>query len=1059
MCVMQKYSAITTDKNDFQKALKKKLVFCFMAEEENSQNYTFNVGDIQFPKGIQADNYVKTTRYTILSFVPLTLYENFKRFANIYFLIMAILGLMPWSPISPAFQILPLVFVTVVSMVKSLIEDILRFINDQKYNNSPFEVWRNDKFVKLPSYKIKPGDIIRVISGIEMPADITILATSERGGECYANEVNLNGETAIKQRKALFASAQLTDEEAGRIQGLITISWPSKDIQRLNGTFTANGNNFPFSIQNCILRGVFLKNTAWTVGLVLYTGHDTRIIQNQRHAPHKTSHLETRLNKLIVFDFILNFTIVAFLAIMDLLWDRKMTFVWVTKQTNLAYFFFQEFSAYAILLSYMIPISLYVTIEFIRLFQSWTFAKDFGMYEPTLGFCSPKNSNLNEELGQIDHVFSDKTGTLTENKMSFVQMSVRGDVYDCVNGIDAIKAKLSTDEMVSRFLRCIGLCHSVIVSSEGYSSESPDEEALVTHTAELGVKLVSRVSEESITIEVDGVERLYDHLATVEFTSSRKRMSVVVKDCNNEIYLFMKGADAMMMKMLKDDEDKAVVDLVNQQITSFAEQGLRTLVLGYRKLSEDEYLNWKLRLQDAAIQLENREENIARVGAEIEHSLTLLGAVAIEDELQPYVAETVAYLARMDVRFWVLTGDKKETAVSIAKSTNVITPTCSVFEILEGTEQETQNALDGIMSARQSVAVISPDGLEKLIKDNPQKLVEIGDMCRSVVCFRMSPFLKSKVVAVVREHTDRVCLSIGDGANDVNMIQTAHVGIGIFGREGHQAAANSDFAITRFKHLKRLMVCHGRLSLLRLSGVILYMITKNIVLCFPQIWFSAMTCWTPTTTYDDFLLSTFNLVWTIFTPVEYGWFEQDLSFKSMMSYPYLYKEARAGRYLSIWRFALEFVSAVYQSVVLFLFNMYFPAQILVDSYGDSTGYATAGFTLFVSVVMCCNIQVVLRTHGWTLILFLAVYLSIFVFFLFTLPYGSLSTFAPSMFFVPQTVFRQPLAWLEIILSVVAGLMPEALFRVLKALWYPSYSRIVREHEQLSYDGPPLLARA
>ncbi|EAX98556.1 phospholipid-translocating P-type ATPase, flippase family protein [Trichomonas vaginalis G3] len=1030
-----------------------------MTEQNNYGQYSFNIGDTEFPKGIQADNYVKTTRYSLFSFIPLTLYENFNRFANIYFLIMAILGFMPWSPISPVVQIAPLIFVTVVSMVKALIEDLMRFLNDQKYNNFPFEVWRDGRFVKLQSWKIKPGDIIKIESCVEMPADIAILATSEKGGECYANEVNLNGETAIKQRKALFSSAQLSPEEAGRIHGTITISLPNKDIQRVNGTFTVNNNQFPFSIHNCILRGVFLKNTSWTVGLCLYTGHDTRIIQNQRHPPHKTSQLEKRLNKIIIFDFILNFSIVLFLTIMDFIYEKKMNFYWVKKQTNLAYFFFQEFTAYAILLSYMIPISLYVTIEFIRLFQSWTFSKDFGMYEPGLGFCSPKNSNLNEELGVIDHVFSDKTGTLTENKMSFVQMSVRGDIYDTLNQIDLIKSKISTDENLSLFLQCLGLCHSVIVSSEGYSSESPDEEALVTHTAKLGVKLISRVSDESITVEIDGTETIYDHLASVAFTSARKRMSVVVRTLSNDIYLFMKGADAMMMNLLKNDEDKSTIDLVNSQITSFAEQGLRTLVLGYRKLDKQEYTNWKERLQNAAIELENREENIARVGSEIEHSLTLLGAVAIEDELQPYVAETVAYLARMDVRFWVLTGDKKETAVSIAKSTNVITPSCSVFEILEGTEEETNTALEGIMNARQSVAVISPDGLENLIENNPKKLVEIGDLCRSVVCFRMSPFLKSRVVAVVRENTDRVCLSIGDGANDVNMIQTAHVGIGIFGREGHQAASNSDFAITRFKHLKRLMVCHGRLSLLRLSGVILYMITKNIVLIFPQIWYSIMTRWTPTTIYDDFLLSTFNLVWTIFPPVEYGWFEQDLSFKSMMSYPYLYKEARAGRYLSIWRFSLEFVSATYQSVVLFLFNVYFPSRSVIDGNGDSTGYSTAGFTLFVSVVMCMNIQVIMRTHGWTLILFLAVYLSIFVFYLFTLPYGSLSSFAPSMFFVPQTVFRMPIAWLEIIISIIAGLIPEALFRILKSLWYPSYSRIVRESEQLAYDGLPLLAKA
>jgi phospholipid-transporting ATPase len=236
------------------------------------------------------------------------------------------------------------------------------------------------------------------------------------------------------------------------------------------------------------------------------------------------------------------------------------------------------------------------------------------------------------------------------------------------------------------------------------------------------------------------------------------------------------------------------------------------------------------------------------------------------------------------------------------------------------------------------------------------------------------------------------------------------------------------------------------------------MICKNVLLCFPQIWYDVLTNWTPTTVYDEFLLSTYNLVWTIFPPVEYGWFEQDISFKSMMTYPYLYKEARAGRYLSLWRFALEFISVTYQSVILFLFNIYFPSLSPIDADGTTEGVGTGGFTLFVAVVMCANIQAVIRKHGWTVFLFLAVYLSIFVFFLFTLPYGSLSKIAPSMYFVPQNVFTQPLAYLQIIISVIAGLAPEAIFRVLKAMWFPSYSRLVRENEQLACGGSPLLAK-
>jgi len=1015
----------------------------------NSDFYSFDIGSKTEIKGIQPDNIVTTTRYSILSFIPLTIIENFQRFANIYFLFMALLSLMPWSPIPAIVQVFPLCFVISISMLKAAVEDILRYINDRKYNGVLFDVFRSLKFRRIPCSSIRPGDIIKISSGIEIPADVVILATSETGSACYVNEVNLNGETAIKQRKAVFASSQLSIEEATQINGKVTLSYPSKDITRLNGSIDANNNSFPFAIQNCLLRGVFLRHTKWVVGLVLYTGHDTRIIQNQRHPPHKTSRLERRLNQLIFFDFILNFFLVLILTYFSIVSEDSLSFYYVKKQSSKLSIFVEGFASYSILLSYMIPIALYVAIEFVRFFQRWTFSSDLGMFENGMGFCQPNNSNLNEELGQVDHVFSDKTGTLTENRMRFVQMTTRGRVFDVDLGANQVASLVNDDIEIIRHLECLSLCHSVIITSEGYSSESPDEEAIINQTPKIGAKLLSNVSDEYITIDLGGNERIYRHMAHIPFSSSRKRMSVILQSPDDEILVFTKGADSMVLGMISDQDDQRIKKEVEEQVNSFAESGLRTIVCAWKSIKQEEYHSWKMKLDLAHLDLENKEEKISEIGAEIETNMILIGAIAIEDQLQPMVPETVAYLTRMDVKFWVLTGDKKETAISIAKSTNVILPDSKVVEIMEGNKQECDSAYEIVQSNSKCVLIISPSALESIFQEDPLALVRIGDKCRSVVCFRMSPYLKSKVVETMRDNTDRVCLAIGDGANDVNMIQTANVGVGIFGREGHQAASNSDFAITRFKHLRRLMTCHGRLSLIRISGVILIMICKNVLLIFPQIWYSAFTNFSPTTIYDSMLISTYNLVWTIFPPIEYGWFEQDLSFKSMMTYPYIYKEARAGRYLSLWRFALEFTSVTYQSIILFLFNIYFPGGVILNSSGRTDGIGTAGFTLFVSVVMIANIQLALRSHSWNVYLFLSIYLSIFVFFLFTLPYGSLSYLIPSMYSIPQTVFTEYSSYAIIFLSVLASLAPEAIFRFIKAMKYPSFSRIIREMEQLN----------
>lgn len=1026
-----------------------------LSDDESIPKYDeFDIGGTVFAEGIQADNYVRTTRYTVLTFIPLTILQNFKRVANIYFLLMTVVSFMPWSPITPIVQVLPLVFVIAISMIKELIEDLLRFKNDKIYNSIPTDVYRNGSFTKVRSSNLKPGDIIKISSNIEMPSDVLIVATSEPGGVCFVNEVNLNGETAIKQRKALpFFSSITTPNDVHTIHGRITIPMPCKDLHKLDGTLLVpnipNPTSIGFQMKNCVLRGTFVSHTQWIIGICLYTGHDTRIIQNQRHPPHKVSHLDKRLNWIVGTIFAFNLSVVLFCTIMSMIRDKTLKFAFVEHLDQTFAVGLQQFTSFAIIFSYMIPISLYVTLEIVRFFQRWTFSSDLGMYSPEFGFCQPNNSNLNEELGQIDHIFSDKTGTLTENRMRFAQISARGNIYDISQDKATIIDQIGDDRNLKEILACIAICHSVIITNEGYSSESPDEEALVTTAAELQARFVSRVPDESISIELAGQLSKFTLLSTIEFDSDRKRMSVIVKAPNGQIIIYTKGADTIMLNLFSKDEDQGAIEQMKGQVDDWAEHGLRTLVCGWRLISEEEWADFEKRMKEASLQMQDRESKMKSVGETIEHDLILLGAVAIEDELQPKVAETMSDLAQMGIKLWILTGDKHETAVSIAKSTNVITPECKVFEILSGSPSEASETLTAINNHHgTAVLVLSPDALQYITNEEPKMIVEFGNRCRSVICFRMSPYMKSKVVETMQENTNKTCLAIGDGANDVNMIQTANVGIGIIGREGRQAASNSDFAITRFRHLKRLLAVHGRLSLIRLCGVIRYMIYKNIVFCFPHLWYFIFTNWSPATLFDGWLLATYNLIWTLFPPGEYGFFEQDVSFKSMMQYPAIYREARKGKYLTWNRFVLELVNGLYQSGVLFYFNYYLPSNSIINPRGYTDSQTTSGLQLFVGIVIVVNMQTMIRSHHWNVFLFLGVVVSILLFFLFGLPYGSFASLVPQMYFVPQTLFTMYMPYLCLLISIVACLAPEAILGYLKGMWFPSSTRIIRESEIL-----------
>lgn len=990
---------------------------------------------------IQIDNYVKTTRYSWYSFVPLTLLENFQRFANVYFLVLAILSFLPYSPLSPAIQTIPLIFVLSVSVLKSGIEDLLRYKTDLKNNSIKYEVYNTSSgdFVQTPSSKISPGDIIRVNNNSEIPSDILVIDTTGENNVCYVSEVNLNGETAIKQKRSLFRDLSAY----ANMEGKITIGMPNPDISKLDGTIEVSSGVYPFSIKNCYLRGSIVKHTKNVVGISLYTGHDTRIVQNQRRAPFKKSHLEFKFNKLIIADFIVHFVMVVIWSSFAAVKERNFKFPWVESETNLALSWIQNFIAYMILFSYMIPISLYVTIEMVRFFQRWTFSGDLGMYWPDLGFCSPNNSNLNEELGQVDHIFSDKTGTLTENIMNLVKVAANEESFD-LRKLDSLSSRTKAiikKELLMIFQNIV-LCNSCVLTEDGFSSESPDEEALVKKAADFGI-VIKEKSHEEVTITFFDEDVRYKILDVVEFTSDRKRMSVIVEDESGKIYIYTKGADAIMIPLLASGQKtKWCCDYVDR----YANEGLRTLFMGYRVIHRDEYDKWKKMYDEAFVDLTNRAENVARVGALIEKNLELIGAVAIEDELQTNVADTIMFLSKMKIKLWVLTGDKKETAISIGRATNVITPENKVF-VLDSPGKDERNKVREEMAGNEgNVLVISPAALEDIFENDPTFLVTVGEYCVSVICFRMSPNNKARVVETVRNNTSKVCLSIGDGANDVAMIQAAHVGVGIFGREGHQAASTSDFAITRFMHLRRLLSVHGRLSLVRISGVLIYMIMKNILMIIPQALFNIFTNFSPTILYQELLLSTYNVIWTSLPPLFYGCFEQDVSPDSMMRYPQLYVEARNGRYLSWWRVLCEILSATYQGIVVFFANMYLPGISITSEM--TLGYQTFGVSLLSIIIIVADTQVFIRAHHWNGYIFLSVYCSIFFYYLFIVFYGALPTINSVWFHEPQTILTNFQSCILGASTIIVCHFPEILFRVIKGMWAPSYARVIREKEIL-----------
>ncbi|XP_039607305.1 phospholipid-transporting ATPase IA isoform X2 [Polypterus senegalus] len=1042
-------------------------------------------------------NHVSTAKYNVLTFLPRFLYSQFRRAANAFFLFIALLQQIPdVSPTGRYTTLVPLLFILVVAAVKEIIEDLKRHKADNVVNKKETQVLRNGAWEIVHWEKVQVGDIVRVNGKEYIPADTILLSSSEPQAMCYIETANLDGETNLKIRQGLQITSEIKDiDSLMRLSGRMECESPNRHLYDFVGNIRLEGHSTtPLGPDQILLRGAQLRNTQWIHGIVVYTGHDTKLMQNSTKPPLKLSNVEriTNIQILILFGCLLGISLIC--SIGQSIWKAKHgSGAWyMDLNYGGAANFGLNFLTFIILFNNLIPISLLVTLEVIKFIQAFFINWDMDMvYEVTNTPAMARTSNLNEELGQVKYIFSDKTGTLTCNVMQFKKCTIAGiayghcyepEDYSCADDdwhsgqsseergfndpslLENLQSNHPTAAIILEFMTMMAVCHTAVPERADdkivYQAASPDEGALVRAARNLGFVFSGRTPD-SVIIEALDQEERYELLNVLEFTSNRKRMSVIVRTPSGGIRLYCKGADTVIYERLADSSRYKEITL--KHLEQFATEGLRTLCFAVVDISETAYQEWLEIYLRASTAMQNRTLKLEESYDLIEKNLQLLGATAIEDKLQDKVPETIETLMKADIKIWILTGDKQETAINIGHSCKLLTKNMGLIVINEGTLDGTRETLsrhcgtlgDALRKDNDFALIIDGKTLKYALTFGiRQYFLDLALSCKAVICCRVSPLQKSEVVEMVKKQVKVITLAIGDGANDVGMIQTAHVGVGISGNEGLQAANSSDYSIAQFKYLKNLLLVHGAWNYNRVAKCILYCFYKNIVLYIIEIWFAFVNGFSGQILFERWCIGLYNVIFTALPPLTLGIFERSCRKENMLKYPELYKTSQNAMGFNTKVFWAHCLNGLFHSVILFWFPLKAFQHDTVFGNGKTPDYLLLGNMVYTFVVITVCLKAGLETSSWTMFSHIAIWGSIAMWVVFFSIYSSmwpLIPLAPDMSGEADMMFSSGVFWMGLFFIPITSLIFDLMYKVVKRSCFKTLVDEVQELEAKSQD--------
>ena len=1038
-------------------------------------------------------------KYNIISFLPLVIYNQFKQFSNFFYLCLTVSQFIPELKVGFLFAYLsPLCVVIVVSLLKELGDDINRRIQDFKTNStkvSTFKYYVDKKTNKKElrrilksSSKLKIGDFIELKKDERVPADIIVLRTFNESddNQAFIRTDQLDGETDWKLRKAPGLTQNLKEHEMLDLNGLIEYEAPSKLIYNFEGLLAAKNNE-----GNIIKEALGLENTMWAntvvasqkiIGIVIYTGKETRARMNSSSPKIKMGILDHELNMVTFYLFCIMLLVAMLLTSLKGFYSKM----------------FFTFFKFIVLFCAIIPIALRVNLVISKSFFSFVINRDKSIPETIA-----RNSTIPEELGRISYIFSDKTGTLTKNEMIFKNIAMEAesfgedsfhdlkniledqcresdapllDIYnklknenkdkndniDNDNNIDnqnmserknsdnliddsnivssdriteenLIKNKLerqlskrrkrvrrTRNKIIRDTIEAMVLCNNVtpIISETDennitYQASSPDEVALVKFAERLNMKLVHRTDKEIKIKNTSNTFEEYTILANFPFSSDTKRMGIILQNKKyNHIIFYLKGAENVMMNFVK----KEYIGYIKENTENLATLGLRTLVLTQKLLPQKFFDEWFEEYSQALISMDNRKEKIKKVISKLENDMDFLCVTGVEDLLQDDVSTTIDNLRNAGMKLWMLTGDKVETATCISISAGLKSKNDRIYTITYDDIKDPEDKKNEINQLKKKLEeynskikldphlfIIDGDSLDLALKECQKEFYFSAMKAPSVVCCRCSPTQKRIICKNIKKYTKCRTAAVGDGGNDVAMIQEADVGIGIVGKEGLQASLAADYSIKEFKSLSILLLWWGRISYKNTSTMANFIVHRGLIIAFCQFFFSLMFYYNAVALYNGFLTFGFSTFFTCL-PIISILLDRDVDKNNVLKFPNLYKRLLKGREQSFKNFLWWLFKAVSQaSVIMFGSLIMFKEKLFLK-------IVTVSFTALVYLEIL-NVYMEINKLHWFMIFSLlgtcAVYTCTLMF---------LSEYLDIYFVIQKDIF-----WRILVIAIVAWL--------------------------------------